>query len=420
MPDQERRRLNSWKEISAYVGRDVRTVSRWEKQRGLPVYRLPGGGRSVFAYADEIDAWLTGGDPDARETDSPPARPSRRSMALALAGIAAVVASMAIWAPRMWSSPAPVASVDVQGSEVIALSADAAPVWRYRFPYTIRWPFVHPRYATEDVDGNGDAEVFTIVGRPDAQGIDLDAVVAFDHRGRLLWERSVTDAVRFRDRAYEGPWSSGPLAVVRMDSGWRVAWVTHHNTWWPSIVALFDGRGTRVGSFVHAGWITSIAAARDGHVIVAGVANHADADVVAVLDAQSWPGAGPQPTGTEYECVRCPEGRPLRYFLLPRSELNLRPDKLRQAKIHVFDWGIQVRVAHSDGLNPSETIYELGGDYRLRSIRSNDAHAAWHRRLETTGAIRHSVDDCPERRGTVVREWDRTSGWQERRLGAVE
>ena len=29
-------RLNSWKEIASYVGRDVRTVIRWERQRGLP------------------------------------------------------------------------------------------------------------------------------------------------------------------------------------------------------------------------------------------------------------------------------------------------------------------------------------------------------------------------------------------------
>lgn len=98
--------------------------------------------------------------------------------------------------------------------------------------------------------------------------------------------------------------------------------------------------------------------------------------------------------------------------------MNLRPDKLREAQIHVFDWGVQVRVAHSEGLNPSETIYELGADFGLRSVRLNDAHTAWHRRLEAAGAIRHTVNDCPERRGSLVREWDRTSGWRERRITA--
>jgi hypothetical protein len=32
------RRLNSWKEVAAYLRRDVRTVQRWEFE-GLPVYR---------------------------------------------------------------------------------------------------------------------------------------------------------------------------------------------------------------------------------------------------------------------------------------------------------------------------------------------------------------------------------------------
>jgi len=52
-------RLDSWKQVAAYIGRDVRTVIRWEKQRGLPVHRVPGGGRQVvFAYPHEIDEWL--------------------------------------------------------------------------------------------------------------------------------------------------------------------------------------------------------------------------------------------------------------------------------------------------------------------------------------------------------------------------
>lgn len=51
--------LNSWKEISAYVGRSVRTVQRWETELGLPVRRPRAHSRSaVIAMSDEIDAWL--------------------------------------------------------------------------------------------------------------------------------------------------------------------------------------------------------------------------------------------------------------------------------------------------------------------------------------------------------------------------
>ncbi len=51
--------LNSWKEISSYLGRGVRTVQRWEVFFGMPVHRPAGKERSaVVAFAAELDAWL--------------------------------------------------------------------------------------------------------------------------------------------------------------------------------------------------------------------------------------------------------------------------------------------------------------------------------------------------------------------------
>ena len=53
------RRLDSWKEIAAFLGRGERTVKRWEQERALPVRRLPGKAKgSVFAFTDELTEWL--------------------------------------------------------------------------------------------------------------------------------------------------------------------------------------------------------------------------------------------------------------------------------------------------------------------------------------------------------------------------
>jgi Tol biopolymer transport system component len=61
MAKDPNKRLDSWKEIADYLGRDVRTAIRWEKHKQLPVHRVPGGKRqAVFAFAHELDAWLTG------------------------------------------------------------------------------------------------------------------------------------------------------------------------------------------------------------------------------------------------------------------------------------------------------------------------------------------------------------------------
>jgi Tol biopolymer transport system component len=52
--------LDSWKEIAAYLDRDVRTVQRWEKKEGLPVHRqIHEKLGTVYAYRSEIDAWWT-------------------------------------------------------------------------------------------------------------------------------------------------------------------------------------------------------------------------------------------------------------------------------------------------------------------------------------------------------------------------
>jgi tetratricopeptide (TPR) repeat protein len=60
------KRLDTWKEIGGFFGRDERTVKRWEMTRKLPVHRVPGGGRAnVYAYEGELAEWLRSNDTQA-------------------------------------------------------------------------------------------------------------------------------------------------------------------------------------------------------------------------------------------------------------------------------------------------------------------------------------------------------------------
>jgi TolB-like protein len=74
-PSEER--LDSWKEIAAYLNRGARTVQRWEREEGLPVHRLQHEKLgSVYAYKSELDAWWNGrrgkleAQPPGTEADS--------------------------------------------------------------------------------------------------------------------------------------------------------------------------------------------------------------------------------------------------------------------------------------------------------------------------------------------------------------
>lgn len=64
-------RLESWKEIAAYMRRDVKTVQRWEKREGMPVHRhLHDKMGSVYAFRAELDAWTNNRRPTTPDEDS--------------------------------------------------------------------------------------------------------------------------------------------------------------------------------------------------------------------------------------------------------------------------------------------------------------------------------------------------------------
>ena len=73
-------RLDSWKEIAAYLGRSITTLQRWEASEGLPVRRLAHASKgSVSAFKHELDEWRrkrTSGSPYAIES-KPPDAPRR-------------------------------------------------------------------------------------------------------------------------------------------------------------------------------------------------------------------------------------------------------------------------------------------------------------------------------------------------------
>jgi tetratricopeptide (TPR) repeat protein len=70
------RRLDSWKEIAAFLDCGERTVKRWETERGLPVHRMPGSGRGrVSAYTAELSQWLDASGPGQSAPPAPPVPP---------------------------------------------------------------------------------------------------------------------------------------------------------------------------------------------------------------------------------------------------------------------------------------------------------------------------------------------------------
>lgn len=436
MDPAERARLDSWKEIARYLRRDVRTAIRWEQQRGLPVHRVPGGRLSrVFAYSTELDEWLAnrpnGSDGDEGAAGGSTARQDggdsatlpygvdRRAAWQRLLLVGAVGAVVTIAATMSWAlrnDAGPPRELTVINSELRALDASGRVRWIYRFdsaevlPANTRWRHIG------DLDRDGREDV---VASLNAGHLGLSErsgqLATFTADGTLRWSRGVEDRVTFGDGEYGPPWAAADLAVYRVGAEARIAWALHHFTWWPGLLVTYDAQGTRVGTFVNAGWIHAATPSPDGrYLLVAGVTNSRRAYFVAVLDAAHPSGRAPELPGSAMECLSCPPDYPLHYFVLPRTDVSqAQPFPIDGPTVMTFaDGAVQVHALEAGEPQFGATIYELSPDLVLRSARFSDSFWEWHRRLEQQGRLNHRAEECPERRGLDVRHWTPGAGWE--------
>ncbi len=121
-PDPVADRLDSWKDIAAYLRRDVSTVQRWEKKQGLPVHRhLHEKQGSIYAFKSELDEWWRQADYSDETTDRSERKPAARKhvwlrfAAIASATVIALVALGLVTRASRGStaSDAPIRSVAV-------------------------------------------------------------------------------------------------------------------------------------------------------------------------------------------------------------------------------------------------------------------------------------------------------------------
>ena len=428
-PSEGNRRLDSWKAIADYLGRDVGTVRRWEKAQSLPVRRVPGGrGRSVFAYTEEIDAWLR--DSESRVAAAPePAFVTVRTIPTAwkwsgAAAVFVIVIAAAAFFAFTNSSGGGRTSLQISELGVVALDVGGRELWRHEFP-TGQRTFLSGVGRHWTVTGAADPAAFVVTShRVTAdQRVLGGELMAFDRRGAVTRTFTFDDEYRLRGTAFGAPWAMTTLAA---DSGGRVAVAAHHYLWEPSVITVLDRGFTRRGTFVHAGWVEALAWLGRERLLMGGFQQAHDGGMIGLLDPAAMNGQGPEEPGSKYYCEGCGTDRPLKMVIMPRSELNVvTGSRFNRALIEVLPDRLIARTVEMPEESPSQgapdAIYEF--NYNLELISATFGAQYWdkHRALEAAGKITHTEDQCADRFGPrQIHVWDRASGWQTKPLHPIQ
>ncbi len=452
-------RLDSWKEIAVYLGRDLRTVRRWEKEKGLPVRRVPGGERrAVFAYRADIDSWLMGQVSDglngqkvpaqipqilqdvpaaasepvtsfpATSPNSPRALASKPRAVREIILPVGLLCALVLAAYISWGklNQGPISQVSFNGNSLLARDGRGAILWSYDFsrPLVPNPETLGPTISIADLGPGRQRDVLVLApfSSPDLGSSANDTLFCFSESGKVMWQHVFDDTFRFGENDYGSPWVSGPMMVAR-SAGDPSIWVAAQEMFWSaSTLTRFDRDGEQKSQFVNWGHIAAINHVRNSNgsfILVGGISNQCDCAMFAVLREDNPSGSSPA-TDPAFTCKNCPEGKPYRYLLFPRSELTELSGAAYNSVRLIQVNGGKVWIATTETKLPGSLPgpdwikYDLSDSFVPQAFTISDHFWTLHREMEAEGRIHHTVAQCPERTSPrKVKMWSAEHGWQE-------
>lgn len=422
-------RLDSWKAIAAYLGRDAGTVRRWERSRGLPVHRVPGGkGASVFAYTAEIEAWLKSAAQESPDSDAADVEPaiendatpvsSRRPMWVA-AAVVAVIVAVAGWQMQRPRALAPDIQVHLDESTMAATDGDGRELWSHRLDENYRHIKTDVSEAVRVLRG-ADPRVYFLtaqrIGRAD-NAADGGEFTLLSSEGTPRFTFRFFDNLHFAGKYYGAPWAMTAFSVLESAPA-RLAVAAHHWVWSPSMIAILDETGKRLGTYASHGWIEQLQWLAPDRLAFAGFLESKNGGMVGVLDPSQLDGQSPEDPGSPHHCQNCGDNPPIALAAMPRSEVNrVTQSRFNRAILEKTGdrlIGRTIEVPPVDGQGAADAIYEFTSSLELISASYSQRYWEIHDRLQAEKKLDHGRDQCPDRNGPrMIHRWSREHGWRE-------
>jgi hypothetical protein len=397
--------LSSWKEIAAYLRVGVRTAQAWERERDLPVLRLPGGRGRVLASIAELEAWkhsASGGaapqqppkahdtvsvsEPPVASSSSAPNRfPKRRALAIIMLGIAVVVVCLAARSQhgRPYLSR-------VERDALIVSDESGRELWRKAFPYALIETGDAERAAryswVGDLDNDGHNEVL-FAPHPITAAQESTQLICYNSTGGERWRFKNDRRVRSSAGAFSPVYGVARFLVVPLGKGRGNAVLvsTTHAVYYPSQVSLLSSEGRLLREYWHSGHLNYLQTADlngDGRpeFYLAGINNARHSATVVVLDEAHFGGASQEPQTPDHQLLEFASGTEVARLLLPQTCLSKQFDPYNPvASFTVGSDEIVVQTAETIGPGAG-VFHHLAPDLHQRRAVASDSYTIEHRR----------------------------------------
>ncbi len=381
-PTTDRKELASWKEVAAYLGVTLRTAQLWEKERGLPIRRLPGGRGRVAAYLDELEKWK-----EARPmaSEAPKKLPWHWVAIAGGALLLAVVASLSLF-----NRPQPV-STKIDGDAFVVYDATGRELWRKLFPEMEHRPLNVHRSWIGDLDGDGRREVLFATDHQ-----IHSELLCFSGSGELKWRFVPGRKMETRREKFNASYVVEGFSVL---ADRRIVVTSRHFLDYPSQVALLSASGKMASDYWHSGQLNLLSVADLNHdgkseIYLGGIANGYKQAVVVQLDPDNLGGASHE-ENADFQLLGMSEGTERHRILLPRSCVNRQTLEYNMvAGVRALEDRIMVSVREAHGENGFGADYAFGPELKLLSAKWSDQLRPRHDELRRQRVLDHDLSEA--------------------------
>jgi hypothetical protein len=422
-------KLQTWSQIASYLQVSVRTAQLWASHRSLPVHHMAGERTPVFAFKEELEAWLektreelpaavsiapADEDPDsssganatpAGAVPAPPASQANSILSpgriiLVVLALGGVLLGIGLWRWNLRD----IATVRIDGTELIARGTDGHELWRHLFQNGLRYELYKPgdlarTYWVGDLDGDRHAEVL-FEYYSNSNESESTPLYCFGRNGNLKW--SYVNRRTVRDSGGEIVPVYGIEAFHVLPSldgrGKLVAVASSRMTDQACQVALLDSAGRLLAEYWHPGHLyllDTIGGNGPGkaRLLAAGVNDGEHRATLVVLNPYTMRGASTpsRMADQRFHILDMREAHEELVILFPRSCLDRDEPKTMVGDLEVSAQDVLVRVAmghHAD--LPRSVYFEFTPDFRLKRTFPSTEYWQEHNRLEREGKLDHS------------------------------